>query len=761
MVLGAGAGAASAIWLPGPAAAAIGSSLAAAIFGTTSARIKELLDKRAEHKVALPSQLVGTNSAGRLRRVRDFNDPLVLRVHPASVIRKTADGTSGIDRVPPYVPRDIQATLREAVARGGFVLLTGDSTAGKTRAAYEAIRATLPDHVLIAPAGREALSAVVPVVMEQRRVVVWLDDLERFLGSGGLTTAILARFLDDRARQTLVIATLRSAEFDRFSAREEREQTGIERESWREARDVLELATTVELGRRWSIEELDRAREFTDDPRIALALDKTSTFGLAELLAAGPQLAQDWRNAWRQGAHPRGAALVAAAVDCRRAGIHTPLHIDLIASLSEHYLAEQGGPLLRPEPLDEAVEWATTPSHGTSSLLLPADDADRYLAFDYLIDLPGLGVVPRTTWDRLIADASPRRAVDIGDAAMTRFQHEVAAVAYRKAADHNIPDADVSMAFAAAMNKAEFAVDALTNTLERREEELGSRHPATLRLRLTVGECLSNGHDPIRAAEILAALIPDLDDVWGADHQNTLRARRLYAYSVCYSGDHTRALDLLQRTLGDHERVLGHDHHDTLLTRHYICTAVAEQDVEDALRLLEPLRHDYARVLGVDSPRVLQVRTLIAKFNGCAGRHAEAADLFRHLVEDRRRILGASHPHLFLTRACLVQWTAMAGDHAQARSLFRALLDDWYDHLGREQGVERIARQLLTDIGGGGFHPARTRRGQENVDVFVWTCLNVLGADDPVTREVLRLQAPGRGGDGSVAAGGAGGDGLA
>jgi hypothetical protein len=45
--------------------------------------------------------------------------------------------------------------------------------------------------VLIVPADREALAVVVPEVLEQRQCVVWLDDLERFLGSGGLTSAMV------------------------------------------------------------------------------------------------------------------------------------------------------------------------------------------------------------------------------------------------------------------------------------------------------------------------------------------------------------------------------------------------------------------------------------------------------------------------------------------------------------------------------------------------------------------------------------------
>jgi hypothetical protein len=49
----------------------------------------------------------------------------------------------------------------------------------------------------------------------------------------------------------------------------------------------------LELPRRWSGDELARACGYSDDPRIRAALDQTERFGLAEALAAGPQLATE------------------------------------------------------------------------------------------------------------------------------------------------------------------------------------------------------------------------------------------------------------------------------------------------------------------------------------------------------------------------------------------------------------------------------------------------------------------------------------
>jgi hypothetical protein len=72
--------------------------------------------------------------------------------------------------VPAYVPRDIDGELWECLARGGFV-------------------------VLVAPAGREALPAAVGKAAETRTGVLWLNDLERFLGSGGLTRTQVTRLL--------------------------------------------------------------------------------------------------------------------------------------------------------------------------------------------------------------------------------------------------------------------------------------------------------------------------------------------------------------------------------------------------------------------------------------------------------------------------------------------------------------------------------------------------------------------------------------
>ena len=106
-------------------------------------------------------------------------DPIRLGVHPAAVAY-AADGSR--NRTPPFVARDALAPLRTALQDDRFVLVVGDSAAGKTRLAFEAMRECLPRHCCIAPEWAEALVDAVAEARARRPAVLWLDDLERFLG---------------------------------------------------------------------------------------------------------------------------------------------------------------------------------------------------------------------------------------------------------------------------------------------------------------------------------------------------------------------------------------------------------------------------------------------------------------------------------------------------------------------------------------------------------------------------------------------------
>jgi eukaryotic-like serine/threonine-protein kinase len=393
-------------------------------------------------------------AGGQLPKVRQVSDPILMGVHPSSSIRGESRGAAGeplLERVPAYVTRDADDELWSRLSDGGFVLVVGDSSAGKSRAAYQAI-ATLPDHVLVVPQNRDALGVALDRAAAARRCVLWLDDLENYLGIGGLTRSAVVRLLTGKRAHRVIIATLRAAEETVVTA-----ETAVEEGGWlprKDAREVLELAHRIILPRMFSPSERERARAQAWDPRIGDALAQADVYGVAEYLAAGPELLRDWENAWsantdpRAPSHPRGAALIAAAVDVRRGGYTSPLPRVLLEEVHSHYLQQRGGSRLRPEPLDEAWAWATKPRRATTALLHDFDD-QHIQVFDYLLDTvqrrsgPG-DYPPDSIMSAAISVSAANDADNIASAAYDHGRYQLAekawAAAYRIRADDLGPE---------------------------------------------------------------------------------------------------------------------------------------------------------------------------------------------------------------------------------------------------------------------------------------------------------------------------------
>lgn len=321
---------------------------------------------------------------------------------------------------PLFVPRDLSdevtAWMRLARAGGGFLLLIGTSSVGKTRLLFESARAELGDFRLLAPElgdGRAVneLAAAAP----SSPVVVWLDELQRFLAGPYFApdetaghrpvNAESMRLLLDGDTPVIVLATLWPDHLDQLHATDTVD--GVTKPRHPAAASVLALRTSQLRVNTFSAAEKHRASVLAaHDPRLASATAAGAEFNVTETLAGVPRIMQRYleASATRQ-------AVVHAAIDARRLGIQGVLTPELLRDAARGYLT---GVHTDDTGLDQArTELARTDRRDDAAtaplLVVPtADHRDilGYTVADYLLQelLPKRRsqLLSDTAWNALI-----------------------------------------------------------------------------------------------------------------------------------------------------------------------------------------------------------------------------------------------------------------------------------------------------------------------------------------------------------------------
>jgi hypothetical protein len=365
-------------------------------------------------------------------------DPRRLGVHAAISV------PGAPEEVPPeYVPRDvdtaehgIRARVAAAAQRGGFVLLVGGSSVGKTRCAVETVRALLPDWWLVHPAGPGQVAALAAAPVP--RLVVWLDELQRYLnGEHGLTGAVVRELLNAPS-PAVIIATLWPEFYTAYTSLPAAKGP----DPHAREREVLDLADVVRIGPEFSPAEQGRARAAAArDPRLRVAL-ASAGYGLTQTLAAAPQLVARWEDA--QTARPYAWAVLTAALDAARLGARAPLSADFLRAAAPGYCTSQQQAEAPDNWFEQALAYATGKLHGAVAALSPAaagmGRVAGYTVADYLIQTASRerrpARVPAGTWDAalsFIRDSAD--AFRLGDSARDRLLYSYAIPLYRHAAD--------------------------------------------------------------------------------------------------------------------------------------------------------------------------------------------------------------------------------------------------------------------------------------------------------------------------------------
>jgi tetratricopeptide (TPR) repeat protein len=559
----------------------LGGLLVAAVVGTIAVLDPLLTDQltsmreRGSRRAELLEKGV-VQPGGRVPLVGEIGDPVVLGVHPVPPGRAQ-------QVIPVYVPRDIDTSLREAIGSSGFTLLVGDAAAGKSRTAFEAIRAILPGHALILPSAASGVAAAVSQAHAERACVLWLDNLQPLLRDGdGITRKDIVELLDGNGHHRVILATMRTIDEIRLTG-------GLGSRGQADpliciGRDVLDQARRIFVERLFSAAEQTRARELAGtDERLAEALRhaRDDGVGVPEYLACGPQLYSLWQDAWARGAWPRAAALIAAAVDCRRAGFTGPLPRQLLEGLHLDYLREHGGAQLQPEDIGIAWDKAQNLHESVGALARDIGEDDQYQVFGYLVD----------KFRRSYGEIAPEPVA-------------------RAALEHaSVPDAGMIAATAWDQERYELARDAAERQHEAVTQLAGPDKLDVLAVR-------SN-----RVATILAVarLANDMRELPGAEREYRAIADALAIQPRTDPGFLLRVRSNLATVLSDQAKL-----------------TEAEAELSRALR--------EAAALPADDPAVLAARGNYATLLYELGKWTEAAGEFGAVIAAQTAALGAEHP---------------------------------------------------------------------------------------------------------------------
>ncbi|MFC7013176.1 alpha/beta fold hydrolase [Streptomyces viridiviolaceus] len=264
-----------------------------------------------------------------------------LEVHVAVPPGQTTKAGAGLT---PYLARAhddaLRRVLKSTIDDGPsiFVILTGDSSTGKTRALYEALREMAPDRPLLRPATPDDLLELIESGRLVSGSVLWLNETQRFLyGASGERAATELRSALERRSGVIAVGTLWTEPYwNELTA------LGISEDPYGKARALLTnpaLAVRIPVSAELTEEDRGRwqdlARKCADN-RLSQALNAGANDGrVIQHLSGGPELLRAFMEG--PGAHFTHTeyAVLSAALDARRLGHRTPILTDLLSEAAD------------------------------------------------------------------------------------------------------------------------------------------------------------------------------------------------------------------------------------------------------------------------------------------------------------------------------------------------------------------------------------------------------------------------------------------
>ena len=364
--------------------------------------------------------------SGRLPRLAELGD-VELGVTPTRYTASVEDE---------YVGRPTaDALLRKVLACTEspfpFVVLHGDSKAGKSRTMIEAARHVWPHAPTVVPVDGQALAELTrlepPLPLETSPAVVWLDDV-----SAADLDALTVTVLDAWSSRALIAATMTTMGYRNVM------RTGSEVGAT--ARDALRRAVVQELPFDLSKDERAEGQRLYPHEQLS-ADDNDRPVSIGEVLVAGEELVGRLHAGLQD--CPAGQAIARAAIDVRRAGLKRPISETGLQHLFPLYLRQvNAGIPPTTEQFRLGLAWAAAPVASQVAILRHVA-ASRWAILDYVVEAESgkrnhtLRPIPNFLWAELLANTTPTDALAISAAAYLHGLIGIATDAARKAQQYS------------------------------------------------------------------------------------------------------------------------------------------------------------------------------------------------------------------------------------------------------------------------------------------------------------------------------------
>ena len=262
-----------------------------------------------------------------------------------------------------YVRRDAHEQLHALLKERTPVLVEGPSMAGKTRLVVEVLRKEWPDARVLFPKSDDDVEKLLknwrrPI----RDTIIFLDELERFLGKQEFTLGVLNTWIDDSCT---VVATTTRMNYTRWRAELDSKFPGWE---------IVNRFHTLPLEAKLSDDELDAVGSTS----YAKDLASIEQLGLGRVLGRAEDIRRRFTSALDS--HKGRAGLVKAAADWSRVGLGSASK-EALLTLAKAYDDD-----LWEEP-DWEAEWSWVIGETTTDApLVLRTGKDSWEALDLLVE---------------------------------------------------------------------------------------------------------------------------------------------------------------------------------------------------------------------------------------------------------------------------------------------------------------------------------------------------------------------------------------